>query len=194
MLWFMLYIGTIVGANWAIGTFGVIPVGFGLMAPAGVLFAGLAFTLRDLTQERLGKGWTVGAILLGAGLSAFLSPALALASGVAFLVSEGCDFAVYTPLRRRNWPLAVLSSNTVGLLLDSVIFLALAFHSLTFLPGQILGKVYMTALAVPLLWGLRRGGFLSRDTPRELVVPGDIPTLRQPPSPDESEVLAARNL
>ena len=30
-------------------------MGFGLMAPAGVYFAGLAFTFRDLTQEKLGR-------------------------------------------------------------------------------------------------------------------------------------------
>jgi uncharacterized PurR-regulated membrane protein YhhQ (DUF165 family) len=49
------YITTIFAANWAISAFGIIPVGFGLMAPAGVYFAGLAFTLRDLTQEKLGR-------------------------------------------------------------------------------------------------------------------------------------------
>ena len=55
MIFLLLYIATIFAANWAIATFGVVPVGFGLMAPAGVYFAGLAFTLRDLTQERLGS-------------------------------------------------------------------------------------------------------------------------------------------
>ena len=43
------YIATIFAANWAISTFGIIPVGFGLLALAGVYFAGLTFTLRDLT-------------------------------------------------------------------------------------------------------------------------------------------------
>jgi uncharacterized PurR-regulated membrane protein YhhQ (DUF165 family) len=156
MIWLVCYIATIVLANWAIATFGVIPIGFGLLAPAGVLFAGLAFTLRDLAQDRLGKGWTIGAIVIGAALSAFLSPQLALASGGAFLLSELADLAVYTPLRRRHWLGAVVLSNTVGLTLDSLLFLWLAFHSLAFLPGQLAGKAYMTALAVPLLWGLRR--------------------------------------
>jgi uncharacterized PurR-regulated membrane protein YhhQ (DUF165 family) len=194
MFWLICYIATIVLANWTIATFGVIPVGFGLLAPAGVLWAGLAFTLRDLTQDRLGQGWTVGAIVAGALLSAFLSPALALASGAAFLVSELADLSVYTPLRRRNWYAAIVLSNTVGLALDSLLFLWLAFHSLAFLPGQLLGKAYMTALAVPLLWGLRRGGFLSRDTSGELAGAGDVPPLRQPSAADEPEVLAARNL
>ena len=40
------YILAIIGANWAIERFGVVPVGFGLMAPAGVFFAGLCFEMR----------------------------------------------------------------------------------------------------------------------------------------------------
>ncbi len=99
MLFALGYILTIFAANWAISRFGAVPVGFGLMAPAGVYFAGLAFTLRDLTQESLGRRWTVVAILAGAVLSAVVSPTFALASGTAFLFSELADFAVYTPLR-----------------------------------------------------------------------------------------------
>ncbi|PDW00054.1 hypothetical protein CJ255_21180 [Candidatus Viridilinea mediisalina] len=90
---------TIVAANLAITYLGIVPVGFGLMAPAGVYFAGLAFSLRDALHETLGRRWVVGAILLGALLSAVLSPQLALASGLAFLVSELADYAVYAPLR-----------------------------------------------------------------------------------------------
>ena len=56
------YIATIFAANWAITTYGVMPVGFGYVAPAGVYFAGLAFTLRDLVQEYLGRVATVVAI------------------------------------------------------------------------------------------------------------------------------------
>lgn len=150
------YIAVIILANWAISTFGLVPVGFGLVAPAGVYFAGLAFTLRDLVQDRLGRTWTVAAIVAGAAVSGLVSPQLALASGLAFLVSELADFAVYTPLRQRNWLLAVGLSNTVGLVADSVLFLALAFGSLDFLPGQIVGKGWMTLLAVGLLWTVRR--------------------------------------
>jgi MYXO-CTERM domain-containing protein len=151
------YIGTIFMANWLITHVGLVPVGFGLLAPAGVYAAGLAFTFRDLTQEALGRWWTAGAIVIGAGLSALLSPQLALASGAAFLVSEGLDLAVYTPLRARgHWLVAVAASNTVGLVVDSVLFLLLAFGSLQFLPGQFVGKAWMTALAVALLWAVRR--------------------------------------
>jgi uncharacterized PurR-regulated membrane protein YhhQ (DUF165 family) len=152
----LLYVATIFGANWAIATYGPVPVGFGLMAPAGFYFAGLAFTLRDITQETLGRWWVIGAILAGAAISALVSPQFALASGVAFLISETADFAVYTPLRTRNWLLAVFASNVVGLIFDSALFLWLAFGSLDFLAGQIVGKMWMTLLAVVLLWAWRQ--------------------------------------
>lgn len=156
-----LYIGTVFAANWAITHVGMVPVGFGLMAPAGVYFAGLAFSLRDLTHESLGRGAVLVAIIAGAVLSGWLSPQLALASGAAFLVSELADFAVYTPLRERSWLGAVALSNTVGLTLDSVLFLWLAFGSLDFLPGQIVGKAVMTILAIVLL-GLGRRALSER--------------------------------
>jgi uncharacterized PurR-regulated membrane protein YhhQ (DUF165 family) len=154
------YIATIFAANWAVVTFGPVPVGFGLMAPAGVYFAGLAFTLRDLTQDELGRRWTYAAILIGAGISGVLSGPLAIASAVAFLVSETADLLVYTPLRERRWLAAVAASNLIGLAIDSVLFLWLAFGSLQFLAGQIVGKLAMTVLAVLVLWGWR--ALLSR--------------------------------
>jgi uncharacterized PurR-regulated membrane protein YhhQ (DUF165 family) len=162
------YVGTVVAANWAITHYGMVPVGFGLLAPAGVYFAGLAFTLRDVTQHSLGKLATVAAILAGSALSYAVgitqeqvpglpSPLhLAVASACAFLLSELADFAVYTPLRRKGWLPAVVASNVVGLVVDSALFLWLAFGSLAFLAGQVVGKGWMTALAVVLLLAVNR--------------------------------------
>jgi hypothetical protein len=150
------YIGTIFVANWSIHQFGMVSVGFGLIAPAGVYFAGLAFWLRDIVQDTLGKRWSIAAIVAGALFSAVLSPALALASGAAFLLSELLDLAVYTPLRQRNLYAAVAASNAVGLLVDSVLFLLLAFGSLDFLAGQVVGKAWMTLLALVLIAGYRQ--------------------------------------
>lgn len=156
MGWFLAYLATVVLANVAVVLWGIVPVGFGLYAPAGVYFAGLAFTLRDTTQDALGKRAVLLAILLGAGLSALFSPQLAAASAIAFLVSELLDYAVYTPLRRKRWLTAVAASNVVGAVADSALFLWLAFGSLAFLPGQVLGKLLMTAVAVVALAVARR--------------------------------------
>lgn len=145
------YVATIFLANWAISWFGVVPVGFGLFAPAGVYFAGVAFTLRDLLQDQAGKTPVLLSIVAGAAVSGLISAKFAVASAVAFLISELADFAVYTPLHRRGWLTAVAASNAVGLVMDSVLFLWLAFGSLSFLSGQVLGKVWMTLVAVVLL-------------------------------------------
>jgi hypothetical protein len=149
------YIATIFAANWAVLTFGPVPVGFGLVAPAGVYFAGLAFTLRDLTQDDLGRRWTYVAILVGAGISGLISGPLAIASASAFLLSETADLLVYTPMREHRWLAAVAASNLVGLCIDSALFLWLAFGSLAFLAGQVVGKLEMTVLAIVILWGWR---------------------------------------
>jgi hypothetical protein len=154
-------------ANWLIGHAGtacvpqgpcLIPVApGGLMAPSGVLMVGLALVLRDLVQRRLGLRWAVGAILAGAALSWWLAPAaLVVASALAFLLSEGADLAVYTPLQRRGLMAAVVASSIVGLVVDSVVFLGLAFGSLEFLAGQVVGKLWMVLLALPLVAWLRR--------------------------------------
>lgn len=169
MIWFICYIATIFGANWALEEYGIVHVGFGLMAPAGVLFVGLAFTFRDLLQESKGRWWSVAAIVIGALLSYFVAPSFAVASGIAFAASELADFAVYTPLRERHWLGAVALSNTVGLVLDSALFLWLAFGSIAFIEGQIVAKFYMTVMAVIVLWIVRNQsyGVLRRPAPSQ---------------------------
>src|SRR5262249_37138727 len=135
----------------------LIPVAPGLMAPSGVTMAGVALVLRDLVQRRLGVAAASLAILAGAVLSAALAPpALVIASAAAFLLSEFADLAVYSPLARRGLVIAVVASGMVGLVVDSVVFLWLAFGSLEFLPGQIVGKAWMVLLSIPFVTWLRR--------------------------------------
>jgi queuosine precursor transporter len=160
------FIACVPAANWLIGNLGtvcipqgpcLIPVApFGITAPSGVLMIGLALVLRDLVQRRLGKLWVLGAILAGAALSGFVAPpALVAASVAAFLLSELADFAVYTPLQRRGLIRAVVASSVIGLAVDSVVFLYLAFGSLDYLAGQIIGKAWMVLLSIPAIRLLR---------------------------------------
>jgi uncharacterized PurR-regulated membrane protein YhhQ (DUF165 family) len=157
---------TIPAANWMIGNVGtfcapngpcLIPVAPHLMAPSGVLMIGIALVLRDLVQRRLGVAYSAGAVVVGAILSALVAPpALVVASGVAFLLSEFADLAVYTPLARRGLVAAVVASSAAGLIVDSIVFLWLAFGSLEFLLGQVVGKSWMVLLSIPLVYLLRR--------------------------------------
>jgi len=165
-IFLVLFCLTIPLANWMIGNVGttcvpngpcLLPVAPGIIAPSGVLMIGAALVLRDLVQRRLGVEFGIGAIVVGAAISAGLAPgSLVIASAAAFLLSEFADFAVYTPLARRRLVLAVVASSLVGLVVDSIVFLWLAFGSLDFLLGQIVGKLWMVLLAVPLVAYLRR--------------------------------------
>jgi uncharacterized PurR-regulated membrane protein YhhQ (DUF165 family) len=165
-LFFSLFCLTIPVANWLILNVGtvctrdgpcLIPVAPNLMAPSGVLMVGAALVLRDLVQRRLGLGAAVAAILIGAGISGLIAPlALVTASATAYLLSEFADLAVYTPLHERRFVVAVIASSVVGLIVDSIVFLWLAFGSLEFLAGQVVGKAWMVLLSLPLILLLRR--------------------------------------
>jgi queuosine precursor transporter len=166
VIFLVLFALTIPAANWLIGHVGtacipqgpcVVPVAPGVMAPSGVTTVGVALVLRDLVQRRLGAMLSALAIVCGTALSALLAPpSLVLASGTAFLLSEFADLAVYTPLARRRLVVAVVASSAVGLVVDSIVFLWLAFGSLDFLPGQVVGKGWMVLLSIPFVAWLRR--------------------------------------
>src|ERR1700680_1574469 len=79
-----LFCLTIPLANWMIDHVGTVcvpngpcllPVAPGLMAPSGVLMIGAALVLRDLVQRRLGVGFGIGAVIVGAAISAGLAAA-----------------------------------------------------------------------------------------------------------------------
>lgn len=145
------YVGTIVTANWASTHWSALLVG-AIAVPAGTLWAGVTFSLRDLLHECLGGRGVLGAIAAGAGLSWLLaSPQIAVASVLAFTVSELVGSIVYGRLRAWSVVGAVLGSNLVGLGIDSVLFVPLAFGSFAFVPGQILGKTVATVLTVAVL-------------------------------------------
>lgn len=144
------FLGTILAANYATSTWGLIPVGFGLTATAGTYLAGAAFILRDAVHDLLGLRWTLVVIAAGAVLSfAIAEPFIALASAVAFGLSETADLAIYAPLRERGYIRAAIASNTVGSFVDTVAFLWIAgFPIWSAVPGQMLAKVAVTAAVV----------------------------------------------
>jgi queuosine precursor transporter len=172
LAYFLAFMACIPAANWMIGHVGtscapggpcLVPVlpwssqGGPMMAPSGVAMIGLALVLRDLMQRRLGRLAALLAITAGAALSgAIAPPQLVVASTAAFFLSEFADFVVYTPLQKRGLVIAVLASSLVGLVADSLLFLYLAFGSLEFLEGQIVGKTWMVLLALPIVHWIRK--------------------------------------
>ena len=148
------FLAVVVATNAITATLGIVTWA-GVAVTAGTWLAGFAFVARDSVQETLGGRWVVGCILAGAAISGLFSPQLALASAVAFLLSELADFAVYSPLRRSGRTRAALASNAVGAVVDSALFLALAGFPLWLIWAQVGIKVATTSAFV-LVWGSAR--------------------------------------
>lgn len=150
------YLGSVVLANWLTTRYGFVSVGFGKTATAGTFAAGGALVVRDVVQDAVGRIGVFALIVLASGLSWLVAaPAVALASGCAFLVAETLDMIAYTPLRKRGrfgdgwWGGAVSLGAVVGAVADTVVFLGIAFGSSAIrpaLPGQLLGKCEVAAL------------------------------------------------
>lgn len=158
------YMATIPGANWMIHHVGTqpfpggphtIPVGLGYQAPSGVLLIGVALAARDYVQRGVGRIPTLAAIAAGCALAWLVAPALAVASAAAFALGELADLVVFTRLQRRSLPVAVLASGVVGGVIDSLVFLQLAFGSSDFWQGQVLGKSLVAAACALIVVAVR---------------------------------------
>jgi len=118
-----LYVALIVLINYAFSVVPLVELPGGTMWPPVSLAVGFVFVFRDFAQREVGHR-VLGAMLVGAAISYFMSsPAIALASAGAFLVSELADWAVYSFTRR---PLSqrILFSSALGAPVDSIVFLA----------------------------------------------------------------------
>lgn len=152
----LIYVGTIVLANFTTSRLGLVPIGFGLMVTAGTFFAGLTPVIRDAIQ--LHGRWMVvpAAIVVGAVLSAITSnPAIALASGIAFLFSEIVDWGVFTPIRDRSLWAAVVVSSVVSAPVDTILFLYLSGLGLS-VPAVIGQFIVKTVIALALCKTVKR--------------------------------------
>jgi uncharacterized PurR-regulated membrane protein YhhQ (DUF165 family) len=142
------YAGSIVAANVATDRIGLVSVA-GLVVTAGTFLAGLTLILRDAVDAVAGRRVMLAAIATGVALSAATTtPSLAVASAVAFGVSELADAATWTQLCPRSMPWAVLVSSAVSAPIDSVLFLAVAGFPVTApaIAGQVSVKVGFAAL------------------------------------------------
>lgn len=140
------FLAAVVLANLVTAHAGLVVLAF----TAGTPIAGVTFALRDTIQDAGGRWRIVAVIVAGAAISALLTPRLALASGIAFLLSELADWGIYTPLRGRGYYRAALTSNVAGAVVDTVVFLWLAGFALTgpAVTGQLIVKVTMSTLVM----------------------------------------------
>lgn len=138
----VLYVLAAVAANLIAYRFGPWVTPF-----TALVLIGFNFTARDALHER----WhgrlrlRLGALIGAASLASWaLNPSggrIALASAVAFALSEIVDTLVYQAAFRRPWLVKANASNAVGAAVDSLIFPTIAFGS--FLPGIVLAQFAM---------------------------------------------------
>jgi uncharacterized PurR-regulated membrane protein YhhQ (DUF165 family) len=152
------YVASVVAANYLTEHYGLVSVGFGLLVTAGTFAAGVSLVARNLTQDLTGRVAVVGLMIVGVVLSWFLAtPALAVASGVAFALSESTDMLVYTGLRKRGWTSALVTAGLAGALVDTLLFLHIAGFPVTTaaVEGQLLVKGGISILVAAALLPVR---------------------------------------
>ncbi|GIT89793.1 membrane protein [Jannaschia pagri] len=110
----------------------------------------LAFLVTDVTNRLYGAekarkvvlaGFAVGigCSLIGSQIMGEFGPLvtlrIAIASGVAFLVAQLLDLAIFSALRERRWFVAPLTSSIIGSAVDTALFFTLAFASFVAFPA-----------------------------------------------------------
>ncbi|GAM96432.1 putative preQ0 transporter [alpha proteobacterium U9-1i] len=123
-----LYVGLMPVINWAFAGIPTIPlpgwIGGGDWHPFTIV-TGLVLVVRDFAQREI-RHWIFAAMVAGLALSTLTSwVQIVVASGVAFMISETADWAVYTFTKR---PLSqrIMISSLVSAPVDQVLFLSLA--------------------------------------------------------------------
>ncbi len=126
--WSALYVGLMPFINWSFAAVPTFPIpewfGGGMFQPLAIV-TGLVLVVRDFAQREL-RHWIWGAMITGLILSSLTSwIQIVVASGLAFLISETVDWAVYTFTKR---PLSqrIMLSSMVSAPLDQLVFIGLA--------------------------------------------------------------------
>jgi hypothetical protein len=99
---FALFVATVWLANWLVSHFGIVDVGFGLAGARRGLRGRRRLHAARRAPADARTSRSSCAVVLGGALSYLVAPAVRARVGVAFLVSELADFAVYTPLRAQR--------------------------------------------------------------------------------------------
>lgn len=127
--WAFVYFATIPFLNWS---FGVISP-FVLLSPNGLfengielhpltVVTGLVFVFRDFVQRRMGHKVLIVMAFAIAWSFFYAWPVIALASGIAFAISEITDWLIYT-LTKYRLSTRILLSSAVAAPVDTTIFL-----------------------------------------------------------------------
>lgn len=143
----IFYLGSILIANWLVIQFGIIKFA-GLTFPAGAAAIGLTFSARDLVQRRWGKWRCWIWMLIASLITLIFNTQIAVASMSAFLISEATDWIIFT-LTKGNIGKRIFYSNLLGIPLDSIVFVGIAFGFLwSVIIGQAIIKFAFSLLVI----------------------------------------------
>ncbi|MCW3482198.1 VUT family protein [Neisseriaceae bacterium JH1-16] len=132
-----LYALAVLAANLTLDHFIPLP-GYGLLS-IGTIFFAAVFTLRDrINLISLKAVYVAIALALTittiAAVLTHTPPRFIAASFGAILLGELSETAVFQRLKHRSWPVRALSSNAIGIPLDSVSFTLIAFAGTMTMP------------------------------------------------------------
>ena len=101
----------------------------------------VTFLITDLANRAYGKvvarkvvyvGFFIGVFLtlfVSTNFTDIISIRIALASGIAFFISQNLDVQIFDRLRKKSWFIAPLTSSTIGSILDTFLFFSIAFYA-----------------------------------------------------------------
>lgn len=154
-----LYLAAVVAANLTIAHFGAAAAPY-----VAFVFIGLNLAARDRLHDLWGRQVTrnMGLLIVAGGALSFALNAgagrVALASVLAFALSESADALLYHARRHRPYLERSNTSNLLGAAVDSVIFPVIAFGGF---PLAIIALQFVAKVLGGLLWSLllnvRRG-------------------------------------
>lgn len=149
----VLYVALIVFVNWAFVVVPPVQLPGGIFWPPMTIAVGFVFVVRDFAQREIGH-YVLVAMGVGVALSYVMAgPDVAIASAVAFLISEVADWAVYT-FTNRPFSQRIIWSSVISTPIDTFVFLSmLGFFSVTGAAVMTLSKL---AGAVVVWWLVRR--------------------------------------
>jgi len=148
-----LYILLIVAVNYGFSVVPPIDVPGGGKWPPMSIIVGLIFVARDFAQREIGHRVIIAMLVAGVISYLMADPFIAMASVAAFLVSEFCDWAVYS-FTGKSFSQRILLSSAISTPIDSIVFLGMIGYL------GVSGVILMTASkmlgALAVWWMMRR--------------------------------------
>jgi queuosine precursor transporter len=155
VFWTLSYIISILAVNWLFAPAQLVEgVTFWKTAWGDLFLAnlvvGAVFVLRDYAQREIGHRILVATLLAGLLTYFMVDPAIAVASLVAFVISETADWGIFS-FWKKSLQSRILMSSLIAVPLDTVVFQHLAGY---LSPAAFIMEVLSKAVGVYVVWQL----------------------------------------